>query len=376
MNRLVLVGATAIIVLGLLVFVLTSGGGGGDPEPPVTAETPAVPLAEPAAAADPAAAVDAPAAGAGADAHPTLVAWTAALAAAGVEATYEDPRADGTGVFVRDVVVSGAPEGLPWRWSAPQAAIRPGADGQFEVQPTAPFEFGVTVAGEERTIAVAAGNAVMSSVRGIDGALTALTVALADAELRRGDGEAITIGSGRITIALPEGPRPLPAGSTIGIWFENMVVPAAVGGGLGTAINVLTATLAINRAEELTGADVTRNWMAGFADATLTGLSLRWGRLEAEGTGALTIDAEGRPEGEIQLAAPDILTVLDGIHSAVRFDETTMADVYAAILLAMRDDPSAPVPVTVAVRGGEILLLGAPLGTADLVLGTVGPLLP
>lgn len=376
MSRLILIGATAVVLIGVLFFVLLTGGG-RDTEPELAAEAPVVPLAEPIGEGELPAGPAAPALpSAIAEDHPTLASWTAALEAAGIGATYEDPRADGAGVFIRNVVVTGPPEGLPWRWTSPVAAVRPVAAGRFEVQPTAPFAFHVTVGGTERSVSVESGRVVVRSERGADGVLTALAFSLDEATIRRGASEPITVGSGMVTIALEPGTGIVPAGSTIGIFFENMVVPAMAGGGLGTLINVLTATIGIERATAVTGGDAGRNWIGGLADATLAGISVRWGRLDAEGTGMLTFDAEGRPEGEIRLAAHDLLTVLDAIHSVARFDQAAMADVYAALLLEMRDNPSAALPLTIALREGEIVLAGAPRGTQDLILGTVGPILP
>jgi hypothetical protein len=97
----------------------------------------------------------------------------------------------------------------------------------------------------------------------------------------------------------------------------------------------------------------------------ITEAALRWGRLELRVAGALAIDAEGEPEGELLLKATNWRALLDAARAAGALSDRLAGAVEGALALASRLAGS-PETLDIPLRfaSGRMRLGPVPIGPA------------
>ncbi len=304
-------------------------------------------------------------------------AWAEPLRAAGFTIASDRVANEGGALVISGLDVTGPPDSLAWRWSAPSVGVEniDGASIVFRPMGTQTLTF--TMAGVAHAFSFTADTMRIELQKDAGGRASALTVRLGDLTLQGEDGGApLTLADGEWRFALAAGEGLVPARSTATLRLSDLVLPGQAGGPLGTTIVSLVADIVIDRSFSsfALGAALTP-WLASEAGLTVTNLELEWGALQLAGNGALTLDELGRPAGRFEVEIVEILTVLDAFHVVLRFDRALLANTYAALLEEMGRNPGArSLPFTIVVANGDILLLSEARGIADIVIGKIAPL--
>lgn len=94
-------------------------------------------------------------------------------------------------------------------------------------------------------------------------------------------------------------------------------------------------------------------------------LKARWGRLELEAAGAVTVDAEGVPEGRVQIRAVNWRDMVALGVAAGLIPESVAGSIETGLeLLAAAGGNPATIEVPLGFRGGKVTLGPVPLGAA------------
>jgi hypothetical protein len=351
MNRLfaALLAAALVALAGFAIVVFTAGG------PPAPGPEPAAPAAPVAIAPGAAARFDA---------------WAAPLRADGLTVTAEGMAEAGDTVTLANLAIAGPAETPGWRWTAERAALY---DKElFHLQAAGATAFTVTTAAGADTVwsgrADAIGVAMTRDPRDALGRTIILRVnglALAPAGT---DAAPMTLADGQLRILRQGGTGLLTPGTDIALRLTDLTVPPAAGTAYGSRVKSFTAQLLVDRPVTRYSLRDAFDYLAR-RDQTLVELgavALDWGTLHAIGKGAFGLSLAGAPRGRFEVTLRDPLGLLDALAAASAALPATLADTYAALLLALGAAGGDSLPLAVAVTGGAFVL-AAPGG--DIALG-------
>jgi hypothetical protein len=110
-------------------------------------------------------------------------------------------------------------------------------------------------------------------------------------------------------------------------------------------------------------------WRDAGGKAQFTNVTLRWGQLEAHGTGTLELDAELQPRADLTLTATGARAWLDSLARTGALSASAANAIKAVIAILAAPAPGAPITVPVTLRNGVLEVARFPLlRLAPLVL--------
>lgn len=359
-----------VVVVGGAALLLLGGGGGDDSEPTTTTVATPAPAATPAPEEVVPAVEVPPAVAATADGEARFEAWAEPLRAAGL--VVENGAVSGAldTLVVDSLSIAGPADDMSWRWASARVRVTEREDGKLLIVPDGLQTLTIGAV----TLAVTADSFEIVVGR-TEGVVSEISLAFEGLSIASGEGESTTLRSGSIVLAVAAGDDPLPAQSVADVRLTGLRM-ADNGGSFGPTIDRLNFQMAFDRpVAEWSLGEGLRPWMGEEQGVTLSAINLAWGTLELTGEGMLALDGAGRPAGQFEAAVTDPLTVLEAINVVRPFQPADMAAVFAGLLEEIGEAPGDPVPVTLVVSGGNIVLRGEPWQAPDLTVGTVGPLL-
>ena len=391
MNRLVLfTGGTAVVAaLAFFGIVISTGG---RPEPPIIGgpRTDALSVTSAEKAPDesqgpqPEPSVGQPPAAAGAEATPAVAIEENAEARAafeslaqplrdfGLEISASSVGSDGERIVASELTVSQHRARMGWRWVMAEAYLKSGEGDKYAV----------TTSGWQT--ATLTGDGLVSVWTGPIGRMdidiepkpsmhgVAVRAALHDLSLQGETGAPlISLVTGNIDLNLTGAAQPISLATVARIELRDLVLPALAGLPFGTRMGMIDARVDLGQGGS---PDVD-------ADVAISGLyvpnfDLDWGAMRLAGKGSVALDAELRPTGWLDVWLENPLTALDAVHTHSRFNRDELAQIYTRLLQEMAAGTGrVGLPFTLEVRGGTVMLLGAPYGLADMELARLPPLL-
>jgi hypothetical protein len=298
-------------------------------------------------------------------------AWARPLRAAGLTVTAKSIVPQGETLGIAELAVEG-PDQLPrWRWTVQNASV---FDKEAShLQAAGDTTITLTTAPDARVVwsgrVDAFGIALQKDPRDVLSRSVIFRVnglSLAGA----GDAAPLTLSDGQLRLFIGGGTGLLPQGAKATLRLMDMDMPAAAGAAVGTRVKSFTTEFGLN--QKLVGLsfpEVLGLFESGANGIRLGTVALDWGTLHFIGDGELEVGRTGVLEGRLNVKVTDILPFLDAISATGGADTKVLAETYAAALLEMRADPPAPLPFTIAIKDGTIVLEGASRGLADITLG-------